>query len=137
MPLHSEWHQHCLSKKRGDVDGSANCERRFRGKSRDSLDDSTDDSDRVSEGYRTESPLNSTLFARSAPEVLQFRLPLFGFLALRLADEKSAAAHVLCFVKLVFCQWFRSADDESKFHCNALLLPLKTAWDYFSRCFRV
>ena len=58
-------------------------------------------------------------------------LALFGFLALRLGDEEGAATHVLCFVKLVFCQWFRSADDESKFHCNVPRLPLKTPWDYF------
>ena len=46
-------------------------------------------------------PAGEGLFARSAPGVLQVRLALLVFLALRFADEESAAANVLRFVKLV------------------------------------
>jgi hypothetical protein len=38
------------------------------------------------------------LLAGAAPEVLQFRLPPLGFVALRLTDYESAAADVFRFI---------------------------------------
>ena len=50
---------------------------------------------------RLKAPAGERLFAGAPLEVLQIRLALLGFLALRLADNESTAAYIFRFVQLV------------------------------------
>jgi hypothetical protein len=65
--------------------------------------DSAGDSESVPEGNRHHPPrrIIQSLLARPALRVLQLRLAHLHLLALRLADDKRAAADVLGFIQLV------------------------------------
>jgi hypothetical protein len=56
----------------------------------------------------------NALFAGSASDILQIRLALLGFLALRLADDESTAADILCLIKFFVCQLLLLRSRELK-----------------------